>query len=138
MTYRFKDYIITDNKTMMDIKSITELIQGSYWAEKRSQKTILKSINHSICFGVFKEEEQVGFARVVSDLSTMYWLCDVIINPDYTGQGLGKKLVECIVTDDKFKDLMGILATRDAHGLYEKYGFQKDNGRFMRKPRKEV
>lgn len=137
MTYDYKGYTITDNQVMMDLDAITILMNSSYWAEKRPKKIIATSMANSICFGVFKGDMQVGFARVVSDLSTMYWLCDVLIDEKHKGYGLGKQLVEQIVSDDKFEKLLGILATQDAHGLYEKYGFQKDDGRFMRRPRGE-
>ncbi len=136
MTYTYNDYMITDDTAKMDLESIAELLGNSYWAEHRSLKTISNSIEHSTCFGIFWKDKQVGFARVVSDFSTMYWLCDVLIHDDHKGIGLGKKLIDIIVNDDRFINLTGILATRDAHGLYEKYGFVTENEKFMRKQRK--
>ncbi|WP_441874589.1 GNAT family N-acetyltransferase [Paenibacillus sp. 2TAB26] len=95
---------------------------------------IKKSINNSVCFGVYDGDKQVGFARVVTDFATMYYLCDVYIDEEYRGAGLGKKLVEVIT--EQFEGMMGLLGTLDGHGLYEKYGFMKNTERFMnRRPR---
>ncbi len=136
MTYEYKGYTYTDNKKAMNLDNIVELIRSSYWANTRTEETIIKSMDNSICFGIFEGQKQVGFARVVSDFATMYWLCDVLVDENYKGQGLGKKLIELISDDERFRDLAGILATRDAHGLYEKYGFKVEDGKFMRRPRK--
>ncbi|HYF75256.1 MAG TPA: GNAT family N-acetyltransferase, partial [Candidatus Nitrosocosmicus sp.] len=87
------------------------------------REQIKKSIENSLCFGVYDAERQVGFARVVTDYSVMYWLCDVFVDEEYRGQGVGKLLVEYVVNHHDLKELNGILATRDAQGLYEKYGF---------------
>ncbi len=135
MQFFFNEFLFTDDKNLIKIDDVEDLIRSSYWAEDRSLEVIKSSIQNSICYGVYTENRQVGFARVVTDLSTMYWLCDVIIHKEYKNQGLGKKLVDIIVSDSKFSKLLGILATRDAHNLYEKYGFQRDHDRFMRKPR---
>ncbi len=74
----------------------------------------------------------MGFARIVTDYSVMYWLCDVFIDENHRKQGLGKKLIETIVNQEEFKNLTGFLGTLDAHRLYEKFGFQKDPDRLMR------
>ena len=75
----------------------------------------------------------VGFARIVTDYATMYWLCDVIIDENHQKNGLGKKLIEIITNMNELDGMFGILATRDAHGLYEKYGFYKVGEKYMRK-----
>ncbi|HEX3046394.1 MAG TPA: GNAT family N-acetyltransferase [Bacillota bacterium] len=129
----FGDYKISDNKDLISADSVRELLSKSYWASQRSQETIEKSIRNSICIGVYDHDNLIGFARMVTDQATMYWLCDVIIEEAYRGKGLGKKLMECITEMEELKGMFGILATRDAHGLYEKYGFQKEPGRFMRR-----
>jgi GNAT superfamily N-acetyltransferase len=77
----------------------------------------------------------MGFARVVTDYGVLYYLCDVVVDENYRGQGLGKVLVEAIIEHEKLADLLGLLATKDAHSLYEKFGFQRDiKGTAMRKP----
>jgi len=118
-------YISTD-KTQLDKNLITDFLSNhSYWAQGRSEQTIEKSIENSLCFGVFtSENKQVGFARVVTDYAVFAWLLDVFILEDFRGRGLGKMLMSAIMTRE---DLQGLkrwgLGTRDAHGLYEKYGF---------------
>ena len=118
-------YISTD-KSQLDKNLITDFLSNhSYWAQGRSRQTIEKSIENSLCFGVFtSENKQVGFARVVTDYAVFAWLLDVFIVEDFRGRGLGKMLMNAIMTRE---DLQGLkrwgLGTRDAHGLYEKYGF---------------
>lgn len=127
----YKDYIITTDKTLLDYETIYKLLSTSYWANKRSIEKINKSIETSLCYGVYHDSVQIGFARVITDWATTYWLCDVIIDSEYRGKGLGKKLVEIIIHNEDLKDLSGYLGTADAHGLYEQYGFVKNVDRFM-------
>lgn len=117
-------YLISTEKSMLSLDTICDfLINRSYWARYRTREQIEKSINNSICFGVYDGKRQVGFARVVTDYSVMYWLCDVFVDEEYRSQSIGKLLVENVVNHPELKELNGILATRDAQGLYEKYGF---------------
>ena len=132
MEFSFGEYIISNNKSLLSIDRITELLHKSYWAEQRTVETIKRTIDNSFCYGVYCKNLQVGFARVVSDLATMYWVCDVIVDEKHRGKGLGKELVKGIVESVEYQGLRGILVTKDAHGLYQQYGFQKDlEGRFM-------
>lgn len=133
MESSFGEYKISTDKELISLERVAELLHNTYWAHHRSQETIAKSIKNSICFGVYHQQKMVGFARVVTDYATMYWLCDVVIDPEYRGRGLGKKLIQAITEMDELKEMFGILATRDAHGLYEKYGFQREPGKFMRR-----
>jgi GNAT superfamily N-acetyltransferase len=131
----FGEYRISNDKTLLSVEKIRELLSGSYWANDRPVEIIEKAINNSDCYGVYLEKKQVGFARVVTDYATVYWLCDVIIDEKHRGKELGKKLMESIVESIEYKELRGILATKDAHGLYEQYGFVKAaEGRFMMRP----
>ncbi|MBS7528499.1 GNAT family N-acetyltransferase [Fusibacter paucivorans] len=130
----FNQYTITDDKTKMDEKTIANLLHQSYWAANRPDETIHQSIVNSTCFGIFDDAgNQVGFARIISDFATMYWLCDVVIDERHRGKGLGKQLVELIVNDERFRKLSGKLATNDAHKLYEAYGFVSDGAKYMQK-----
>lgn len=119
-------YFISDNKDLLDIGFIHFELSNSYWAKNIPIELVQKSIAHSLCFGVYKDKKQIGFARVISDYATFGYLCDVIIAQDEQGQGAGKMLMEFIM---KHPDLKGLrrfmLATRDAHTLYTKYGFTK-------------
>lgn len=135
MEYIFGEYVISSDKSLLSLDRITELLHKTYWADQRSIETFAKSIENSYCFGVYYNNSQIGFARLVTDYATMYWLCDVIIDENHKGKGLGKELIRIIVESDEFKNLRGILATKDAHGLYQQYGFEKAaEGRFMLRP----
>lgn len=128
-----EDYMISSDKNLLNHDVIYELLSRSYWASQRSKEKIIKSIEHSLCFGVYQSGEQIGFARIITDWSTMYWLCDVIIDERYRGKGIGKKLVKTIISCEELRDLSGFLGTADAHGLYEQYGFERNAERFMAK-----
>lgn len=108
-------------------------LSRSYWANQRSIERIVQSIENSICYGIYDGSKQIGFARVVTDDATMYWLCDVFIDEEYRGKGLGKKFIECITNSEELKNLMGVLGTQDAHGLYGQYHFEEDKERMMRR-----
>jgi GNAT superfamily N-acetyltransferase len=102
------------------------LSQGAYWAAGRSYETVERSVQNSLCFGVYDtdKEQQIGFARVVTDYITFAWLADVFIDPAYRGQGLGKWLVECVISHPDLNPMRRfMLATKDADGLYAQYGF---------------
>ncbi|MEF3301691.1 GNAT family N-acetyltransferase [Paenibacillus sp. GYB003] len=128
-----QELIISDDKSLLDLDTIFEFLSKSYWANKRSKETIEKSIRNSICYGAYFQNKQVGFARVVTDGATMYWLCDVFIDETCRGKGIGKKLVETIVNSEPLRNLTGLLGTKDAHGLYEQFGFQSDREKMMRR-----
>ena len=122
-----KFYIKTDLEAM-DVDFIHDYLSNtSYWAEGRSRELVLKSMENSLCFGLFTGSgEQIGFARLVTDYVVFAWLMDVFIEASYKGKGLGKKLVQHIVELPHLRQVNGIgLRTKDAHGLYEKFGFQK-------------
>lgn len=127
-------YTISGDKSMLDIGRICELLSASYWAGDRSRDAVERSIENSLCWGVYKSGAQVGFARAVTDYATMYWLCDVIVDEKHRGRGLGKALVEYVVDSNELAGLRGILGTKDAHGLYEQYGFIKEQNKFMVRP----
>lgn len=134
MRQEYKGFIISDDKELLDLQAVCNLLAKSYWADKRPVERIKKSIDNSVCYGIYHKGRQVGFARVVSDSATMYWLCDVIIDEVYRGNGLGKKLVEVIANSSELKGLLGILCTKDAHGLYEHHNFKRNNDMFMVRP----
>lgn len=127
------DFYICDDKQKMKPESVMKLIKQTYWASDRPLEVIASSIENSICFGAFdsKSDELLGFARVVSDLCTCFYLCDVIVDEPYRGNGIGKALIKAITSDTRFDKLEGLLITRDAHGLYSKYDFLSKEGIFM-------
>lgn len=128
-------YRIISNADQIGIDEVARLLRTTYWANQRSAEQIERSMRNSACFGMYLDGEQklAGFARVISDYATMFYLSDVVIDPEHRHAGLGKALVSHIVSLPEYAGLRGILVTRDAHGLYEKYGFETVNGRFMLK-----
>jgi len=133
MDTNFGEYKFSDNKSLISIDKVCELLGNSYWANNRKKEITIKAIENSLCIGIYLKEEMIGFARIVTDYATMYWLCDVIIDEKYRKNGLGTKLIEIITKMKELDGMFGILATSDAHGLYEKYGFKKVSEKFMRK-----
>ena len=129
------NYRIVDNAEEMKLEDIVRLLRMTYWADKRPEETIEKSLRGSDCFGIYTDatDKLIGFARVITDHATAYYLCDVIIDPEYRGSGLGKALVSHIVSRLEYQGLHGFLFTRDAHGLYKQYGFTPADGRSMEK-----
>ena len=125
------NYRMIDGADGMNSGEVAALLKTTYWANRRSIEKIEKSMRNSACFGIRREEDQklIGFARVISDYATTWYLCDVIIDPEYREQGLGKALVSHITA--KFSGLRGLLLTRDAHGLYAQYGFASAGDRAM-------
>ncbi|MEG0020789.1 MAG: GNAT family N-acetyltransferase [Oscillospiraceae bacterium] len=118
----------------MNLPKVTALLQSTYWADDRSKEQIEKSMKNSICVGAFNEEkEQIGFARVITDHATTYYLCDVIVATEYRGHNVGSALLTAIVEDEELKDLRGILGTKDAHGFYANFGFEKNEKLFMQR-----
>src|SRR4051812_37480517 len=117
-------YRITTDTAQFDLDAIHAYLTDSYWAAGISKELVARSIAHSLCFGVFAGRQQIGLARVVTDRATYAYIGDVYILDAYRGQGLGKWLMTTIVAHPELQGLRRwTLATRDAHGLYEQFGF---------------
>lgn len=119
------DYTISTDKARLDLILIHDFLSyHSYWAMGRSLETIKRSIEHSLSFGIYKGEYQVGFARVVTDYATFAWIADVFILDSFRGQGLGTWLMEVIISHPELQGFRRwTLSTKDAHELYRKFGF---------------
>jgi GNAT superfamily N-acetyltransferase len=117
-------YSISTNPKRMDLDAIHRFLSRSFWAEGISKRLVAKSMKNSLCFGLFHDGEQIGLARVITDRATFAYLCDVYVLEDYRAKGLGKWLIEAVMAHP---DLQGLrrfqLVTRDAHGLYKRFGF---------------
>lgn len=120
------NYTVSTDKARLDLTFIHDyLSKDSYWAQGRTLDTVKRSIEASLCFGVYCNDEQVGFARVITDHATFAYLADVFIADEHRGRGLSKKLMEEIMTHPQLQGLRRwMLGTRDAHTLYEKFGFK--------------
>ena len=130
------DYRIINDPTEMDVEEVARLLKTTYWAKERSIEKIEKSMRNSSCYGIFLQDEKrlVGFARVISDYATTYYLADVVVDAEYRRRGLGTALVSHIVSQPEYSGLRGILITRDAQSLYRQFGFEVLNDRVMVKP----
>ena len=119
------ELLISDDKTLLNRAMIHQfLCERSYWAKGVPRDVVDRSIEHSLCFGIFKAGRQAGFARVISDLATFAWLADVFILEEHRGQGLSKRLITTILADQRLQGLRRfMLGTLDAHGLYAQLGF---------------
>jgi len=133
------DYRITTDKNEMSIDAIHDYLSQSYWAENVPKKVVAKAVENSLCFAVLLceqngDEKQVGFARLITDTATFAYLADVYILEKHRGNGLSKQLMTAIIAHPQLQGLRRMmLATRDAHGLYEQFGFTKiiDQKMFM-------
>jgi N-acetylglutamate synthase-like GNAT family acetyltransferase len=120
------DLIFSDDKSKLDTGLIHKFLTNSYWAKGRTIEEVKKSIEHSICFGVYVNDKQIGFARIISDFTTIAYLMDVFILEEYRGKGISKLLLNKIFKDDRFKGVKKwMLSTKDAHSLYAGFGFEK-------------
>ena len=127
------NYRIVDGLDKMKFEDIVRLLRMTYWADKRPIEIIEKSVRNSSCYGIYLEDVDrlVGFARVISDYATVYYLCDVIVDTEYQHRGLGTALISYIDSLPEFSGLRGFLITTNAHGLYRKFGYEVVNDRVM-------
>lgn len=120
-------YYISSDKKQLDIAKVHQAIKASYWGNYRSMEMTQTTIEQSMCFGVYSEKEgQLGFARVLTDHVVFAYIMDVIIFEPYQGKGLGKKLIRYILDQPEITNVHTVaLKTKDAHKLYDAFGFQK-------------
>jgi GNAT superfamily N-acetyltransferase len=120
------DILVTTDPARLDIETVHGFLTRSYWAEGIPREVVERSIRHSICFGAFEGDRQVGFARVISDRATFAYVADVFVLPSHRGRSIGKRLMACITSHPELQDLrLWTLFTRDAHGLYRQHGFRE-------------
>jgi GNAT superfamily N-acetyltransferase len=127
MSYENGKYRISDDRNDVQIDKVEALLRSSYWAKERPLETIIVSIENSICFSLYYKDEQVGFARVVTDFASVAYIADLIIHSDHRGKGLGKWMFGVINNDPRWSAKFQFLATDDAHALYEQFGFSSSN-----------
>jgi GNAT superfamily N-acetyltransferase len=124
MDYRRGEFVISTDRERLSLDAVHSFLTNCYWAKGIPREVVARSIEHSLCFGVYDGTTQVGFARVVSDFATVAYLGDVFVLESHRGRGLSKWLMECVVGHPALQNLRRwILLTQDAHGLYSQYGF---------------
>src|SRR5947209_7572493 len=134
--WRKGDYLVSTDNNRLDLAVIHGFLTTSYWAEGIPFATVKKSMDHSLNFGLYRGDQQIGLARVITDYATFAYIGDVFILEEYRGRGLSKWLMEVIADHPELQGLRRwMLLTRDAHGLYEKTGFvrSKTPERYMEK-----
>jgi GNAT superfamily N-acetyltransferase len=126
-TWQRDDYLISTDKDRLDIHFIHDFLANrAYWALGRSLDVVKRSIDHSLNFGVYKNDQQIGLARVVTDFATFAWLADVFVIEEHRGNGLGVWLIDVITNHPELQGLRRwMLATKDAHELYRRVGFSE-------------
>ena len=122
---RRDNYLISTHRARLDLNAIHGFLASCYWAKGIPREVVARSIEHSLCFGIYEGGgAQVGFARVVSDFATVAYLGDVFVLESHRGRGLSKWLMQCVMEHPALQNLRRwILLTRDAHALYSKFGF---------------
>lgn len=124
METRKDNFLLSTDKRKLDIAFIHHELANSYWATNIPREIVERSIENSLCFGIYDGDKQVGFARVVSDYATFAHLCDVFVTESYRGRGLSKWLMMHLMAHPQLQGLRGFtLGTKDAHGLYAQFGF---------------
>jgi len=119
------DLEISTDPTRIDIDVVYEFLQTSYWAKGRRRSVIERAIRNSLCFGAYASGRQVGFARVATDRAVFAYLMDVFVIPEFRGQGISKKIMGAVLDHPDLQNLrVFLLATKDAHGLYTRFGFR--------------
>jgi GNAT superfamily N-acetyltransferase len=130
------DYYISTEKATIQFEVVYNFLSTSYWSLNIPRVTVQKAIENSVCFSVFYKEEQIGFARVITDKASFGYIADVFILQAHRGKGLSKWLMQTILDYEELQGFRSwMLATKDAHGLYEQFGFKltNDTTRIMRK-----
>jgi GNAT superfamily N-acetyltransferase len=129
------EYAVSSDPSRLDIDTIHRFLsEESYWAKGRTREVTERAIANSFPFGVYRGDEQAGFARVVTDTITFAWLADVFVLPEHRGNGVGKLLVGAVLADPRFAGMKRwFLGTADAHDLYRRFGFSElvNPGRMM-------
>jgi GNAT superfamily N-acetyltransferase len=138
MEWHKGEYTISTDRARLDLCAVHRFIsEESYWGSGRPFELVQRAVEHSLPFGIYRGGETVGFARVVTDYATFAWVADVFVVSAHRGRGLSKWLMEVILSHP---DLQGfrrwMLATKDAHGLYQQFGFEelRRPERFMERP----
>jgi len=117
---------ISTDKSKLQMEVIHKFLTKAYWAKGRTIEEVKKSIDHCLCFGVYLDEKQIGFARIATDFTVFAYILDVFILPEYQGNGYSKQLMKAINEEPQLKSCkVWMLKTSDAHGLYKQFGYSE-------------
>ena len=125
MIWEQEDYRVSSEKEHVNIDALHDMLSKSYWAKDRTREDVEKSVANSLCFSLLKDQEQIGFARILTDAMAYAIILDMIIREDFRGQGLGKWLMQCICDHPEVASLRQVLWTGDADNFYRKGGFEE-------------
>ena len=123
MEWRKDDYLITDDRSKVQLDVVHRLLAATYWGGRRPREIVDRMVSGSICFSLYHGSTQIGFGRAVTDSATFTWVADIVVDPEFRGTGLGKWIMECLLVHPAIKATQMVLQTRDAQGLYEQFGF---------------
>jgi GNAT superfamily N-acetyltransferase len=136
--WRRDGYLISTDPALLDVDVLHGFLRRSYWASDRPRAEIELTLKHSLNFGLYQAEDKrmIGFARAVTDFASFGWIADVFVDEAFRGRGLGVWLIQSVVTHPQLQGFRLVLATRDAHGVYEKAGFEplRNSDRWMERP----
>jgi GNAT superfamily N-acetyltransferase len=125
MEWERDEFLLTDAATQVDVQRTYELLSQTYWGVRRPYEVVEKMAKHSLCFALLHDGSQVGFGRAVTDYTVFSWIADIVIESRFRGRGLGKWMMSCIMEHPALQGTQFVLQTRDAHALYERYGFSR-------------
>lgn len=134
-SWKKQNFLVSTDKSLLQISKIHRFLsEEAYWCLDIPKDVVEKSIQTSLCFGLYEDKNQIGYARIITDSATFAWLCDVYVEKSHRGRGLSKWLMECVMAHPDLKNLRRLcLATKDAHELYKQFGFEvtKTPGNWM-------
>ena len=132
LQYSYMEIHIKKGLDALQTETVLRLLSQTVWACNRKKEAIMESWKHSICYGAYTADgKQIGFARVITDYATQYYICDVVVDADFRHRGVGASLLKAITAEDTYRSLLGMLITEEAEQFYEPFGFRKDPICFM-------
>jgi GNAT superfamily N-acetyltransferase len=126
MEWTRDEFLITDDTSRVDVARTFDLLAETYWSVRRPPDVVANMVKNSLCLALLRYGEQIGFGRAVTDYTVFSWIADIVIDTRYRRRGLGKWMMTCIATHPGIKHTQMVLQTRDAHSLYEQFGFHQN------------
>jgi len=126
MEWTRDEFVLTDEANRLDAERTYQLLRGTYWGVRGPYEVVVAITKHSLCFTLLHENVQIGFGRAVTDYTVFSWIADIVVDPTHRGKGLGKWIMACIADHPATRHTQMALQTRDAQGLYEKFGFSRN------------